>query len=277
MKFTIVTPVLNGALFLPEVLRSVGVQAYEDWEHIIVDGGSRDASRDIARDWASRDRRVTTVSAPGSSMYEAIFAGFSRAEGEVLSWLNCDDLYTPWALATVAAYFERNDAAWVTGLPGTWDAQGLLRVVRPAPHFPRWLIRSGWCHERFVGFLQQESMFFRKELIDALSQDERNAVCTKKLAGDFLLWRMFAQRADLKVIPTALAGFRVHGNNMSTYRRDEYLEEVRATKAPVPPALLARPAELIARLYSAYMLQRSIEAEDNALRRQTSQNPRPVR
>ena len=58
MKISIVTPVLNGSRYLPDAIRSISSQDYNDWEHIIVDGGSDDGSQEIGKEWAAREERA---------------------------------------------------------------------------------------------------------------------------------------------------------------------------------------------------------------------------
>ena len=236
MKFSIVTPVLNGAQFLPATIESIRSQTYPDYEHIIVDGGSTDGTLEIARDAASANSRMRVIEAPGVRQYASIVLGFDAAAGEIFSWLNADDLYAPWALAAVADRLAtRPGARWLGGYSGCWDAQGRLRFVRADAWRPRALIEAGWFHKDLLGFLQQETIFFRKELFAGLSIEERKAFADANLAGDFILWKRFARVSDLDFVPTVLGGFRRHGANRSDAAIDRYMEEVRADGAAFLP------------------------------------------
>lgn len=265
MKVSIVTPLLNGGRFLPELIASLQAQTHAEWEHIIVDGGSTDGSLDIARQWTAQDSRARLVEAPGLGLYPSIFKGFDQATGDLFAWLACDDLYTSWAFASVVAHASATGADWITGLPGAWDEAGRLRYVRPYGRYPRAWIRKGWFHGAFLGNLQQESMFFTLGLLRRLSPAQRAEIEGMRLAGDFLLWRRLAEHAGLSVIPTALAGFRFHGQNLSVGGADQYAEEVRASGAPFPHPRLARLMTRAFRSWSAIGALHQMDAADAAL------------
>ncbi|NRA31188.1 MAG: glycosyltransferase, partial [Parvularculaceae bacterium] len=235
MKFSIITPTLNAALYLRDLTSCLSAQTYQDWEHIIVDGGSTDDTLSLAEAWISSEPRARLLQLGELGLYPSIMSGLSEASGDVLSWLNADDLYTPWALSTVCEHIERTGATWVTGLPGMWDRESRLRLVRPYGHYPQDWIRRGCFHIEFLGYLQQESMFFSRQLFYGLKTEQRKEIEEKKLAGDFLLWRRFAETAPLSVIPSVIGGFRLHTSNLSVEHASAYIDEVRASGAPFPP------------------------------------------
>ena len=183
----------------------------------------------------------------------------------MLAWLNCDDLYTPWAFSALVDHAGPTGRRWLTGLPGAWDRDGVLRYVRPYGHYPRAWIRRGWFHHGFLGYLQQESMFVSRDLLGQLTPTQRREIEGMKLAGDFLLWRRLAEYAPLCVIPTALAGFRLHGANLSTLHAGAYETEVRGTGAPFPNARLAGLGRRLFRAYAARGALRAMEEADRTL------------
>src|SRR5881394_195745 len=103
-KISIVTPSFNQGQFLEETILSVLDQNYPDLEYVVIDGGSTDGSADIIRRYASRLSSWCSERDEGQS--HAIAKGFARCSGEILGWLNSDDVLLPGALAEVAAYFE---------------------------------------------------------------------------------------------------------------------------------------------------------------------------
>lgn len=231
LKISIVTSVRNGDPFLCEALASVANQTYQNWEHIIIDAGSTDGSFELAKKASDIDNRCRVFHHPGESLYASLEWGLRQAEGDFVAWLNADDLYAPWAFASLVDYLHNNGAQWVTGLPACWDAEGRLRFVRPQAWFPKEWIAKGYFHLDGLGFLQQETMFFSKALFASLSDDERTLFKTQKLAGDFALWKMFAERSNLSVLPTVLGGFRRHQANMSSMNMEAYMQEARAVGA----------------------------------------------
>jgi len=245
-QISIITPVLNGAAFLPAAVNSVLAQSYNNWDYTIIDAGSSDGSYERALEFARYEPRITVIQRPGEPLYQSILYGLGQARGKFLAWLNADDLYTPWAFAALANFTDAHrHARWVTGLPGCWDRDGTLRFVRASAWYPRAFIRRGMFHLHALGFLQQESMFFARSLFEELTDEERREIRAQKLAGDFLLWKRFAAHAPLQVAPTVLGGFRRHGANQSVIGMGNYMAELRAIGAWTPPhfiGALARKA-----------------------------------
>jgi glycosyltransferase involved in cell wall biosynthesis len=102
MKFSIVTPCLNRANFLEAAIESVIAQGYPDVEHLIIDGGSTDGTLELLRKYP----HLRVISEPDRGMYDAINKGIKLATGEVLIFLNSDDLLVPGALALSADIFR---------------------------------------------------------------------------------------------------------------------------------------------------------------------------
>ena len=265
MKFSIVMPVLDGARFIGAAIESVRAQSHQDWELLIMDGGSSDGTADIARDVAKQDPRISVHLGRDQGMYDAILNGFERASGAWLAWLNSDDLYAPWCLATVAQFVDAGSSSWVTGCPGCWDAEGNLRYLRPAGLFPRGLIRAGWFHQNLFGYLQQESIFFSKDLFEKLAAPDVDRVRSMRYAGDFLLWRLFAEHASLDPVPSVLGGFRRHETNLSRLRSDEYLREVKQTQPFMAPNPIAGMLAVPYRALSSWAMVKAAGYADDRL------------
>jgi glycosyltransferase involved in cell wall biosynthesis len=111
---TIVTPSYNQAAYLDEALRSVAEQDYPAIEHVVVDGGSTDGSVEIIESFA--DRLAWWVSEPDAGQADALNKGFAQANGQILGWLNSDDVLLPGAISAVVEALERDpDALLVFG------------------------------------------------------------------------------------------------------------------------------------------------------------------
>ena len=239
LKISIVTPVLNGAPFVADAVRSVLRQSHDDLDYLIIDAGSTDGTQDIVNAEINGDGRARLIVRPAESLYRSIIWGLEQAQGDVLCWLNADDLYTSWAFAAIEQFARNNpEARWFSGLPGCWDKDGVLRMVRNDAWRPRQLIAQGWFHRDLLGFIQQESIFFSRSLFGALSSEEREKIAASSLAGDFMLWKRLARHAPLTLVPTVLGGFRRHGANQSIAKSADYMEEVKKEGAIFLPPLL---------------------------------------
>ncbi len=102
-KLSIVTPSWNQGPFVEETLRSVLLQGYPNLEYVVIDGGSTDETPAILRKY--EPWLTYWVSEPDQGQSDAINKGFARATGELLGWLNSDDVYERDALPFVANYF----------------------------------------------------------------------------------------------------------------------------------------------------------------------------
>ncbi|MEP4053452.1 MAG: glycosyltransferase [Litorimonas sp.] len=230
MKCSIVMPVLNGETYIASAIKSVIAQDYTEWELIIVDGGSKDSTLKIVEEHRIQEPRIRLIHQTESGMYSAIFQGFDAANGTVFSWLNADDLYPSWALSVATNFLKAsNNRKWITGFPGAWDHNGTLRYLLPIGVWPQKWLQKGYFHPNFLGCVQAESTFFLREIWQSLSSEDREKIRSMRLAGDYLIWRKFAQHTALLSVPTLMGGFRNHGDNRSIAQVDIYMDEVYAT------------------------------------------------
>jgi glycosyltransferase involved in cell wall biosynthesis len=138
MKISIITPSFNQCRYIGQTMNSVLSQAGRfDLEWIVMDGGSTDGTVDLLK--GIDDSRVSWVSEPDEGQSHAINKGLSRATGDVLAWLNSDDVYTPGALSHVAdAFRDAPERQWLIGRCGIVDQNN--RQIR------RWI--SAYKHRR---------------------------------------------------------------------------------------------------------------------------------
>jgi glycosyltransferase involved in cell wall biosynthesis len=102
MRFTVITPCLNRENFIAEAIESVLAQKYDDVEHWIIDGGSKDKTLDIVRGYP----HLRVLSEQDRGVYDAFNKGLERATGDAVIFLNSDDLLTPGTLALARKIFE---------------------------------------------------------------------------------------------------------------------------------------------------------------------------
>ncbi|MBC2714668.1 MAG: glycosyltransferase [Desulfobacteraceae bacterium] len=197
---SIVTPSYNQAGFIERTIKSVFQQQYPKLEYLIQDGGSDDGTVDILKKYEDRLKRWESTKDEGQS--DALNQCFSHAFGNVMAYLNSDDLLLPGALHYVAHYFAKHpDVDVVYGhrvLVDEYD-QEIGRWVMP-PHDDEIL---SW-----ADYIPQETMFWRREIWEkAGGFIDKNF----KFAMDWdLILRFREAGAKIVRLPRFLGAFRVH-------------------------------------------------------------------
>lgn len=217
-KITIVTPNYNMGHFLECTIDSVLSQNYPNIEYIVIDGGSTDNSVEIIRKYEKY--LAYWVSESDAGLYDALNKGFSRSTGEILAYINSDDILFKGTLSIVAELFSSfHDVDWITGKRAFIDeADRIIKV----DNLIRWSI-----YDFMLGshtWIQQESTFWRRSL---WLRNGKSFDSSYKYAGDFELWFRFFKTADLYTINTILGGFRIRKKNqISLENIEEYILEV---------------------------------------------------
>lgn len=219
-RITIITPSYNQADFLARTLESIHSQAYPHLEHIVMDGESTDGSVEIIRRYADRLAYWTSERDGGQS--DAINRGMARATGDVLTWLNSDDVLLPGALQAVGEIFAALPAVyWLTGRPANIDADDHLRVFPLRVGRLRPLIRRGAYHGRAWGFIRQEGTFWRRGLWAQVGGVVDTA---RHYTMDYDLWRRMAVHAPLVTVDQPLAAYRSHAAQKTAHLDGYYAE-----------------------------------------------------
>lgn len=219
-KITIVTVCYNSEKYLEDCIKSILNQTYDNVEHIIVDGKSTDHTVDIIRKYDGT-YNMKWVSEPDQGMYDAICKGFNMATGDIYAWLNSDDMYMPWACELIAQVMSQTGIQWCTGIPCHYTEKGIAyNIPRITPVFPQCFIKKGYMDGRVATFLEQESMFWKKELWDKCGHILRNY----KYAGDYHLWIEFAKHEKLYTLDSVISGFRIHEGQKSSDKERYYSE-----------------------------------------------------
>jgi len=195
-----VTPSYQQGSFIGATISSVVNQRYPKLDYVVQDGQSTDSTADVLSRWSDHGVRSAIESDTGQA--NAINRGFGRVDGEIMGWLNSDDVLLPGALDAVAEVFAtRADVDVVYGHRVIIDEHGsdIGRWIMP-PHDTAVL--------RWADYIPQETMFWRRRLWDDVggSIDE-----TFRFAVDWdLILRFVDAGATFARIPKFLGGFRVH-------------------------------------------------------------------
>ena len=166
-KISIVTPSFNSKGLIADTIKSVLGQNYPNLEYIIIDGGSTDGTVQIIEQFS--DKLSYWHSQKDGGQYDAINQGFAKSTGEIMCWLNADDMLLPKSLFVVAEVFDQlKEVEWLSSLqPASWDASGQLAEVRTLPGFSKQAFLDGLYLPTTAKkgyWLQQESTFWRRSL-----------------------------------------------------------------------------------------------------------------
>lgn len=208
----VVTPSFQMAGFLRETIESVLAQDWPHVDYLVMDGGSRDGTRELLESYGDR---VHWVSEPDGGQADAVNRGFERTRGEIFTFLNADDVYRPGALRIAVEGFERHpEAGVVYGDADYVDERGA--TVRPYP--VRDFDRERLIHECFIC---QPAAFARREAWKECGG--LNADLDYGLDYDF--WIRMSERRPLVRIPGTLATSRMHRDNKTLGQRKQLYRE----------------------------------------------------
>jgi glycosyltransferase involved in cell wall biosynthesis len=197
-RVSIVTPSYNQVQFVEQTIQSVLGQEYPNLEYMVVDGASTDGSVEVIRRYA--DRLSWWVSEADRGQGEAINKGFARATGDIVGWLNSDDVYQPGALATAVETFQAHpEAGLVFGDVLAIDGEN--RVLN--------LMRCGdWGLDELMSFhiLNQPGVFMKRRVLEQAGHLDPSY----HYMLDTHLWLRMAQVAPIVYIHKTLAAGRFH-------------------------------------------------------------------
>jgi glycosyltransferase involved in cell wall biosynthesis len=202
LKLSVITPSLNQGKFLEETILSVFDQLYEPLEYIIIDGGSTDDSVEIIKRY--EDRLAYWVSEKDRGQPHAINKGLARATGDIVAYLNSDDLYLPGAIKAAVKHFESKPSCeWLCGdtifFTQSIDTGEKIRTVVPssAAHALSWAYKA-----------PQPGMFWRRELLHE-GFDEQYRFCF----DHELYVRLLLSGHKCEHLPFTIGAYRLHGES----------------------------------------------------------------
>jgi glycosyltransferase involved in cell wall biosynthesis len=213
---SIVTPSYNQAQYLEETMLSVLDQEYPKLEYIVIDGGSTDQSVEIIRKY---ERRLAYwISEPDQGQSDALNKGFARATGEIVAYLNSDDVYLPDAIVKAVSVFQADpEVAVVHGDSRFVDATG--KVIG----------EKRGLEGDFLGFfleqinpISQPSAFWTKSAMNAVGGIDLSL----HMAMDYDLWcRIGLRGMRIEHIQADLSLYRIHRDSKTRKNVLEFAQE----------------------------------------------------
>ena len=237
MKISIITATFNSAKTVRSTIESVLKQTYGDWELIIKDGGSKDDTLTICREYeAQAAGRMRIISSPDKGIYDAMNQGIEAATGDVVGLLNSDDFYTSEdILATVSEAFTASDIDAVYGDIHYVNEDNLEKCVRyySSASFHRERMMKGWMPAH-PSFYCRREVYLKYGLFDTsfkVAADFEqllrliyvNKIKTRYIAKDFVTMRMGGAsnnglQSRITIMKEHLRGFRKNGIKNNVFR-----------------------------------------------------------
>lgn len=204
-RISVVTPSFNQVSFVGKTIESVLSQGYPDLEYIVQDACSNDGSAEILKSFNARPVEIHIERDSGQA--DALNRGFTRTSGEIMGYLNSDDLLLPGMLHNVGIFFrDHPEVDVVYGNRLIVDEQGM--------EIGRWILPG---HDeqllRYVDYVPQESMFWRRRIWDKAGSRVDAGL---RFAMDWeLILRFVDAGAVFRHVPRLIGVFRVHGAQKS--------------------------------------------------------------
>lgn len=214
MKFSVITPNLNLALYLPQTIESVFHNLSPGDEYFVIDGGSKDESVDIIRQYESG--LTGWISEPDQGYADALAKGFVRATGDILCWINSGDLLLPGALDAARQALTDTGAEMVFGDDFYIDEEGHVIFFSRGhvKNLQNAMLYGGWTP-------LQDACFWRRELYERVGGMNPRF----RYAADFDLFLRLALHGTCRYVPLTFSAFRRHAGQKSisgshVYRRE---------------------------------------------------------
>ena len=214
IRISVITPSYNQGEFIGRTLASVASQNHPAHEHLVFDGGSKDETLQVLKAAGSG---VRWISQPDNGQADAVNQGLEAASGEVIGWLNSDDVYYPGALETVAAIFAGDPTLDV--VYGAADHIDLDDI--PFESYPT----TPWDPEllRHTCFICQPALFFRRRVLERVGLLDASL----RYCMDYNYWLRLADAGCRFVYtPKKLAGSRLYAENKTLSDRPAVHREI---------------------------------------------------
>jgi hypothetical protein len=222
-KISIVIPSYNKAKYIGETLKSIVSQNYLNLEVIIQDGGSNDGTVEIIKQFAKKYSTIIKwTSEKDNGQAEAINKGLKKATGEILTYINADDIYEKGALKMVGKYFtEGPSTLWLAGKGSVINAEG-KEILRPVTFYKNLLLTiNHYLLLKVVNYLIQPSVFLSRHAYQKYGPFSGISA----FVTEYDLWLKLAKLQKPVVINRNLSKFRIEKDTKTKNMFQKLLKE----------------------------------------------------
>jgi len=236
---SVVMPVYNAERYVAEAVESILAQTFTDFEFIIIDDGSTDASLSILQHYAKRDERIRLTSRPNTGVVRAMNEGMSQARAKYVARMDADDISLPERLAREVAFLEGNPDCVAVGCR-------VMMIDADGDPIRKWPVHE--CHEEidranlesFGSSIVHPTVLMRRDEVAAAGAYN----IAFQYASDMDLFLRLAERGRLANLPEVLLKYRLHLGSIGHRKR---LEQQRAAAAAAEAACKRRGINVPAR------------------------------
>ena len=206
LSFSIITPSYNQGQFIERTILSVLQQSDVEYEYRVQDGGSSDLTLDILRKYQDK---IQWVSEKDEGQADAVNRGILASTGDIIAWLNSDDVYYPSALKKVGHIFE--------AYPNVQVVYGRAHHIDQNDNVIDSYPTEKWNFSRLkeICFICQPATFFRRQLVETHGALDSQL----KFCMDYELWLRYGQHTQFFFLPEVLAGSRLYATNKTLGQR----------------------------------------------------------
>lgn len=259
-KISIVTPSLNRGHLLEYAIQSVLRQNYPEYEHIIIDGGSTDNTADIVSKY---DHHIRFLRGSDRGMYDALNKGLDLAEGEIIGFLNTDDIYADGVFSIVAQEFEKHPVSAVAGGATIFREKdsGEIEVVGTYSPRERSLLEDSTIRSNYFN-----AWFFHRSVFEKVGKFD----IAYRVAGDrdFML-RLCLSGSEYAVVDQLIYQYRWHTGSLTFDDTGDKRELVAREHLWMTGLYLQRRLPRTARkLLVELQIREALEMADRSMKRQ---------
>ena len=218
-KISVIIPSLNQGKFIGQTLESIFAQDYPNIEIFISDGGSEDQTEEVVKSFQARHEGIITYSSLKDGSHSAgVRRGIEATSGDIIAWINSDDLYTPEAFWEVVKFFAFNDSALVMFGDNDYVDEDLnFKYKYPVDY--SFSIRQFRLNMQFFCQIPQPSLFFRRSIFQYVEGPNSRVI-------DYEMWLRWMREVHFVYVPIKLSLSRLHSESITINAEKVLLDSI---------------------------------------------------